>query len=102
MWYRHSLSNDKKIECKFEILQMPFQMFNILDLAGINAFLILYRETTREKISRQEFLFQLAVKLAAMYISRIARRRNYTKITNKYKFRFTRTKSSCQVKYCKG
>ena len=97
MWYRHSLSNGKEIECKFEILQM----FNILNLAGINAW-ILYRETTGIKISRQEFLFQLAVKLAAMYISRIARRRNYTKITNKYKFRFTRTKSSCQVKYCKG
>ncbi|KAF3427931.1 hypothetical protein E2986_12456 [Frieseomelitta varia] len=40
--------------------------FNILDLAGINAW-VLYRETTGEKISRQEFLFQLAVELAAIY-----------------------------------
>ena len=92
MWYRHSLSNGKEIECKFEILQM----FNILDLPGINAW-ILYRETTGIKISRQEFLFQLAVELAAMYISRIARR-NYTKITNKYKFRFTRTKNLSDIR----
>ena len=92
MWYRHSLSNGKEIECKFEILQM----FNILNLAGINAW-ILYRETTGIKISRQEFLFQLAVELAAMYISRIARR-NYTKTTNKYKFRFTRTKNLSDIR----
>ncbi|GFV88995.1 putative DD41D transposase [Trichonephila clavipes] len=37
-------------------------IFNILDLAGINSW-VLYRETTGEKISRQQFLFQLAEEL---------------------------------------
>lgn len=68
MWYRHGGPNGKEIQYKIEILQMgPLQVFfDILDLAGINAW-ILYRETTEEKISRQEFLFQLAVELTATY-----------------------------------
>lgn len=33
--------------------------FNILDLTGINAW-VLYKATTGEKMSRQEFLFRLA------------------------------------------
>ncbi|XP_043486360.1 piggyBac transposable element-derived protein 4-like [Polistes fuscatus] len=40
--------------------------FNILDLAGINAW-VLYKETTGEEITRQEFLFQLAEELAIEY-----------------------------------
>lgn len=32
--------------------------FNIVDLAGINAW-VLYKATTGEKMSRQEFLFHL-------------------------------------------
>lgn len=41
-------------------------MFNILDLAGINA-RILYKETMKEKISRQEVLFQLVTELGTVY-----------------------------------
>ncbi|GFV67597.1 uncharacterized protein TNCV_4622771 [Trichonephila clavipes] len=44
---------------------MPLQVFfNILDLADINAW-ILYKQTTGENISRQEFLLKLAVELGA-------------------------------------
>ena len=88
---------ERKYSVKSKSCRWPFQeFFNILDLAGINAW-VLYKETTGVKISRQEFLFQLAVELAAMYISRIARR-NYTKTTNKYKFRFTRTKNLSDIR----
>ncbi|GFT44453.1 uncharacterized protein TNCV_836851 [Trichonephila clavipes] len=38
--------------------------FNILDLAGINAW-ILYKQTKGENLSRQEFLLKLAVGLSA-------------------------------------
>ncbi|XP_043505326.1 piggyBac transposable element-derived protein 4-like [Polistes fuscatus] len=45
----------------------PLQVFfNILDLAGINAW-VLYKETTGGEITRQEFLFQLAEELAIEY-----------------------------------
>ncbi|CAD1479151.1 unnamed protein product [Heterotrigona itama] len=45
----------------------PLQVFfNILDLAGINSW-ILYKETTGENISRKDYLFQLAEELAANY-----------------------------------
>lgn len=40
--------------------------FNILDLAGINAW-ILYQEITGDNMTRQTFLFQLAKELAAAY-----------------------------------
>lgn len=42
------------------------ELFNILNLGRINA-RILYKETTGEKISRQEFLFQLAEELGSEY-----------------------------------
>jgi hypothetical protein len=47
----------------------PLQVFfNILDLAGINSW-ILYKETTGEKISRKDFLFKLAEELASEFQS---------------------------------
>jgi len=42
----------------------PLQIFyNILDLAGINAWR-LYKDTTDENITRKQFLYQLAEELA--------------------------------------
>lgn len=41
--------------------------FNILDLAGIKAW-ILYKELTKEKISRRDFLFKLGEELAKEYV----------------------------------
>ena len=40
--------------------------FNILDLAGINSW-ILHKNTTGETISRKDFLFRLAEQLASEY-----------------------------------
>lgn len=49
----------KKYSVKSESRRWPLQVFyNILDLAGINAW-ILYKETTGGKISRHDFMFQL-------------------------------------------
>ncbi|XP_049294418.1 uncharacterized protein LOC125769653 [Anopheles funestus] len=41
--------------------------FNILDLAGINAW-VLYKELTKENISRRDFLFKLGEELAKEYV----------------------------------
>ena len=38
-------------------------IFQILDLAEINAWVLLYKETTGEKISRFDFLLKLAEEL---------------------------------------
>ena len=42
--------------------------YNILDLAGINAWVI-FKEVTREKITRRQFLQQLVEELSAPYMS---------------------------------
>ena len=41
--------------------------FNILDLAGINAFMF-YKKRTGDKVSRRDFLFKLATQLREDYI----------------------------------
>ena len=41
--------------------------YNILDLAGINAFMV-YKKRTGDKISRRDFLFKLATELCEGYI----------------------------------
>uniref|UniRef100_A0A1A9VHW1 PiggyBac transposable element-derived protein domain-containing protein n=1 Tax=Glossina austeni TaxID=7395 RepID=A0A1A9VHW1_GLOAU len=56
----------RKYSVKPKFQRWPLQVFlNTLDLAGINAW-ILYKETTGEEISRQEFLFQLAEELGTV------------------------------------
>ena len=42
--------------------------YNILDLAGINAF-VLYKKRTGDKVSRRDFLLKLATELREDYIS---------------------------------
>lgn len=56
---QNSMSKSKSQRC-------PLLFFNILDLVGINAW-ILYKQMMGEEISRQEFLFQLAEKLGTEY-----------------------------------
>lgn len=57
----------RKYTVKAGSRRWPLQVFyNILDLAGINAW-ILYKETTGENISRKDFLFQLSEELAIDY-----------------------------------
>lgn len=54
----------RKYSVKSKSYRWPVQVFfNILDLAGINAW-IFYKEITGEKISRQHFLLQLSEELA--------------------------------------
>ncbi|CAD1478542.1 unnamed protein product, partial [Heterotrigona itama] len=71
--------------------------FNILDLAGINAW-ILYKETTGEQISRKDFMFQLADELAADNVkSRIELKAAEFQSTSKnspYSCKW------CQIGYC--
>jgi hypothetical protein len=57
----------RKYSVKSKSRRWPVQVFfNFLDLAAINAW-ILYKETTGENISRQNFLLQLAEELATEY-----------------------------------
>ncbi|KAL9905270.1 rhodopsin 4 isoform 1-T4 [Glossina fuscipes fuscipes] len=92
----------RKYSVKSKCQRWPLQVFfNILDLAGINAW-ILYKETTGEEISRQEFLFQLAEELGTEYQKEkeiIKECSSPTIIIN------TNTVSSerrsCQIRYCK-
>jgi len=57
----------RKYSVKCKCRRWPMHVFyNILDLAGINAW-VLYKETTDENILRKDFLFQLGKELAAEY-----------------------------------
>lgn len=88
----------RKYSVKSKCQRWPLQVFfNILDLAGINAW-ILYTETTGEKISRQEFLFKLAEELCAEYkMERQLSSDNLSKTTNTT----TDKRKSCQIRLCK-
>lgn len=91
----------RKYSVKSKCQRWPLQVFfNILDLAGINAW-ILYKETTGEEISRQEFLFQLAEELGTEY----QKERQLSKECSSKTIINTATDSSgrksCQIRYCK-
>jgi len=66
--------------------------YNILDLAGINAW-ILYKETTGENITRKDFLFQLGEELAAEYKKRLERSSDSNKTIS-----FSSRQKKCQIK----
>lgn len=70
--------------------------YNILDLAGINAW-VLYKETTGENISRKDFLFQLREELVTKYKKRLDR----SSVLSTTTFFPSRQKKS-QIKYCSG
>ncbi|KAL2723562.1 piggyBac transposable element-derived protein 4-like [Vespula maculifrons] len=69
---RIKLNNDRKripetYSAKSKSYRWPVQVsFNILDWAGINVW-ILYKETSGQNISRQQFLLQIAEELAKEY-----------------------------------
>lgn len=74
----------------------PLQVFyNILDLAGINAW-ILYKDTTDEKITRQDFLLQLPEELAKEY-QQIRQKDNMQEIIKEN----IHVRKTCQIGYCK-
>ncbi|KAF7380287.1 hypothetical protein HZH66_014642 [Vespula vulgaris] len=57
----------RKYSAKSKSYRWPVQVsFNILDWAGINVW-ILYKETSGQNISRQQFLLQIAEELAKEY-----------------------------------
>ncbi|KAL9918981.1 uncharacterized protein ACN427_001074 isoform 2-T2 [Glossina fuscipes fuscipes] len=91
----------RKYSVKSKCQRWPLQVFfNILDLAGINAW-ILYKETAGEEISRQEFLFQLAEELVIEYqkekqISQECSSKTIINATT-----VSSERRSCQIRYCK-
>lgn len=87
----------RKYSVKSGSRRWPLQVFfNILDLAGINSW-ILYKETTGENISRKNFLFRLAEELAAEYNSskQILQEPDLPTTSST-----TSTRKWCQIGYC--
>ena len=75
----------------------PLQVFfNILDWAAINA-KILYKECTRSKISRKEFIFCLAGELTGENKDNICQRSDASFLSPST----SEVRKSCQVDYCK-
>lgn len=84
---------------KFKSRRWPLQVFfNILDLAGINAW-VLYKETTGGEITRQEFLFQLAEELAIEYQQELGKKNQPIPIASTSTG--SRERKTCQIRYCK-
>ena len=90
----------RKYSVKSKSRRWPLQIFfNILDLAAINAW-ILYTEATGERISRQDFLLNLAENLSADYTEECHQSKEDTsKDTNKCDGSYKR--KTCQIGYCK-
>lgn len=92
----------RKYSTKSKSNRWPVQVFfNILDLAAINAW-VLYKQTTGEKISRQEFLFQLAEELATeyRYIHEQGKMESMAK-TSADSTTISERRKTCQIGYCK-
>nr|XP_012148086.1 PREDICTED: piggyBac transposable element-derived protein 4-like [Megachile rotundata] len=70
----------------------------VFDLAGINAW-VLYKETTGEEITRQEFLFQLAEELAIEYQQELGKENQPVPIASTNTR--SRERKTCQIRFCK-
>ena len=79
----------------------PVQVFyNILDLAGVNAW-VLFKEVTGNTITRRDFLLQLATELSDTYAA--ARRREQVQHDDDEEYVEPAMKRrKCQVSFCKG
>ena len=87
----------RKYSVKARSFRWPLQVFfNILDLAAINAW-ILYKECTRSKISRKEFIFCLAEELTEENKDNICQRSDASFLAPST----SEVRKSCQVDYCK-
>lgn len=93
----------KKYSVKASSRRWPVHVFyNILDLAGINAW-VLYKEITKENVSRRDFLLRLAEELREEYISD----KKQIGVTPCNPMRQinsseSRKRKKCQIKRCKG
>ena len=86
-----------KYSLKARNFQWPLQVFfNILDLSAINAW-ILYKECTRSKISRKEFIFWLVEELTGENKDNICQRSDASFLSPST----SEVWKSCQVDYCK-
>lgn len=89
--------SDETYSCRW-----PFRVFfNILDLAGINVW-VLYGEKTGEKISRKlaVALFQLAAELAATY-QESGEEEIIAKLPTNINLD-SHVRKTCKIKYCKS
>ena len=78
----------------------PVQVFyNILDLAGINAW-VLFKEVTRSTTTRRDFLLKLASELSDRYVT--ARSRQGVSDDDDEYMEPVMKRRKCQVSYCKG
>ena len=85
----------RKYSVRARSFRRPRQVFfNILDLAAINA-RILYKECTRSKISRKEFIFCLAEELTE------ENKHNFCQRSDASFLSPSEVRKSCQVDYCK-
>ena len=86
----------RKYTTKAASFRWPLQVFfNILDLAAINAW-ILYTECTGSKLSRKDFLFQLAKELAE------GEKKKYKNIDYNHPSPSTsQERKTCQIGFCK-
>ncbi|CAK9832670.1 PiggyBac transposable element-derived protein 4 [Anthophora retusa] len=95
----------RKYTVKAGSRRWPLQVFyNILDLAGINAW-ILYKETTGENISRKDFLFQLSEELAIDYKELTGRSTVQTEgisssISSQNQTHISMKRKRCQIAQC--
>lgn len=88
----------RKYSVKSKSRRWPLQVFfNILDLAGINAW-ILYKETTGEKITRQDFLFMLAKELVQDY-KNTNMEKSFLKLPPD---NTSNIRKKCQIRHCNG
>jgi hypothetical protein len=87
----------RKYTVKSASRRWPLQVFfNILDLAGINSW-ILYKETTGEKISRKKFLFKLSEELASEF--KVSRQKK--EVPNViFKTETVSERKRCSIGYC--
>lgn len=89
----------RKYSVKSKSQRWPAQIFfNILDLAGINSW-VLYRETTGEKISRQQFLFQLAEELAEDFQHELQKEKEIIQQTSTNSS--SNSRKRCEIGFCK-
>lgn len=91
----------RKYSVKSKSRRWPLQIFfNILDLAGINSW-VLYKEATGEKISRQQFLFQLAEELAEDFQDAQQKEQEDIQETSTNSSSVSCVRKKCQIRFCK-
>ncbi|KAF7387005.1 hypothetical protein HZH66_011457 [Vespula vulgaris] len=91
----------RKYSVKSKSYRWPVQVsFNILDSTGINAW-ILYKETSRQNISRQQFLLQIAEELIEEYHEFLQEEKEDLQGTLSGQGNISHSQKTCQIRLCK-